>query len=220
MGSLEAAGQLQQRPAPAEGALVKTSWWKTYPTLPDNLEAMCIAVDLTFGASATSDYCVFIVAARKGPNIFIVDMVRKRMTFTESVKAFVKLCQQYPNATAKYIEAAANGKAMIDTLRSQIPGLIAVTPLGSKEARAAAVAPLIEAGNVHLPAQASWLEDFLSEWQFFPAGKNDDIVDSSTLAISQLSAKTEPTDWMPISISGPSLWDDGGSQTPWLYKGH
>ncbi len=52
---------------------------------------------------------------------------------------------------AKLIEDKANGSAVIQMLSNEIPGLLPVNPQGGKIARAAAVSPLVEAGNVYLP---------------------------------------------------------------------
>ena len=70
------------------------------------------------------------------------------------------------------------------TVPSQkISGLIAVAPKDSKEARASAVTPMIESGNVYIPATAAWKDVFLLEMSIFPKGKNDDQVDSMTQAL-------------------------------------
>ena len=190
MGSQEAAGQLQQRPAPAEGNIIKKSWWKFYDIAPLDLHGHCIAADLTFGASETSDYTVFTVWATRGADRYLLDMVRARMTFTEQITALQNLCKKWPKASAKYIENAANGKALIDTLRTKITGLIPVQPEGSKEARAQSIAPMIEAGNVFLPKPENqpWIDDVLTEWTMFPSGRHDDIVDSMTLALRRLTS--------------------------------
>lgn len=65
---------------------------------------------------------------------------------------------------------------------------MAVPPDGGKEARAAAVSPLVEAGNVYLPhpKQAPWVEQFLHEATAFPLGANDDQVDALTQALLRL----------------------------------
>jgi hypothetical protein len=86
------------------------------------------------------------------------------------------------------IEEAANGAAVIQTLRRKVAGVVAVKPLGGKESRAAAVAPLIESGNVWLPESAVWVQDFVEECAAFPNGVHDDQVD----AMSQALAKVGP----------------------------
>ena len=60
-----------------------------------------------------------------------------------------------------------------------------MNPEGGKVARAAAVSPLIEAGNIYLPhpAYAPWVNDFIEECVQFPNGAHDDQVDAMTQAL-------------------------------------
>ena len=86
------------------------------------------------------------------------------------------------------MEDKANGPAVIDSLSRLVPGLIPVNPQGSKEARARAVTPEIESGNVYLPleSEAPWVRDLIAEARAFPSGKHDDQVDSLSQALSKL----------------------------------
>jgi predicted phage terminase large subunit-like protein len=70
-------------------------------------------------------------------------------------------------------------------LQHEIPGILAVNPEGGKVARAIAISPLVEAGNVYLPhpLHAPWVNDFIEECAAFPNGKNDDQVDAMTQAL-------------------------------------
>jgi len=77
---------------------------------------------------------------------------------------------------AVLIEDAANGPAVCQLLRRQVPGLIAIPPKGSKASRAHAVAPLVEAGQVRFhPRSDSLVEEMLA---FSPRGGIDDQVDA------------------------------------------
>ena len=89
---------------------------------------------------------------------------------------------KWPQATAKLVEDKANGPAVIASLRHEIEGLIAVNPEGGKQARAAAVSPQIEAGNVYLPHPdiAPWAEGLIEECAGFPFAAHDDQVDALT----------------------------------------
>ena len=73
--------------------------------------------------------------------------------------------------------------------------IIPVNPLGGKIARAAAVSPLIEAGNVYLPhpAYAQWVNDFIEECAAFPNGAHDDQVDAMTQALIRWNMVPEQT---------------------------
>ena len=107
------------------------------------------------------------------------------MDFVASVKAFEAQCARWPEAGAKLVEDKANGPAVISLLRERIPGLIAVEPRGGKEARAHAVSPTIEAGDVWIPDEP-WADEFLSECCSFPAGAHDDEVDAMTQALARM----------------------------------
>ena len=74
---------------------------------------------------------------------------------------------------------------MIQFLQNEIPGILAVNPEGGKIARAAAVSPLVEAGNVYLlhPDIAPWVNHFIQECVQFPNGAHDDQVDAMTQAL-------------------------------------
>ncbi len=77
---------------------------------------------------------------------------------------------------AVLIEDAANGPAVCQLLRRQVPGLIAIPPKGSKASRAHAVAPLVEAGQVRFHRRSeSLIEELLA---FSPRGGIDDQVDA------------------------------------------
>jgi predicted phage terminase large subunit-like protein len=117
------------------------------------------------------------------------------------------LSEKWPKAHAKLIEDKANGPAVIAMLRHEVDGLIAVNPEGGKEARANAVSPQIEAGNVYLPevSTAPWIDAFIEECAVFPNGPHDDQVDAMTQALLRL--KTRILEIPPIiSITRVSSW--------------
>ena len=74
---------------------------------------------------------------------------------------------------------SANGTAVMDVLRRELPGLIPVEPYGGKIARAHATTAVAEAGNVFIPdpSIAPWTMDFVEEMAAFPSGAHDDQVD-------------------------------------------
>jgi len=102
-----------------------------------------------------------------------------------TVHAVRKLTAKWPGTIAKLIEDKANGSAVIQILAHEIPGLLPVNPGGGKVARAAAVSPLLEAGNIFLlhPLYAPWVNDFIEECAAFPNCAHDDQVDAMTKAL-------------------------------------
>lgn len=195
LGSYAYAGQYQQRPSPRGGGLFKRAWWKYYDELPPDLREYAQSWDLAFKGGGEHDFVVGLVAARRGADIYLIDRFKQRASFQETLTAMRRTIKQYPNAGRILVEDKANGSAVIDTLKHEIGGIIAVTPEGGKYARASACEPKVEAGNVYLPNPTepnggaiparAWVHDFVEQMAVFPQGDHDDDVD----AFSQLMTK-------------------------------
>ena len=184
VGSRDWAALYQQHPTPGEGGTFKREWWNYYKVLPDGLYDFVQSWDCTFKDAQSSDYVVGQVWARKGSSRYLLDQVRGRMSFTETLRAIRSLSAKWSQAIRKLVEDKANGTAVIDVLRKEIPGLIPVEPEGGKIVRANAVTAVAEAGNIYLPdpSIAPWVHDFVEEHAVFPNGANDDQVDAQTQA--------------------------------------
>lgn len=184
MGSRDWASLMQQTPIIEGGNIVKRGWWQYYKTRPAKFDEVIQSWDMTFGSTSKSaSYVTGQVWGRVGASKYLLEVFREKLGFTETVNAVRTMSAKWPQATLKLVEKKANGAAVIDTLKNKIAGLVAVEPKSSKESRANAVAPEIEAGNVFLPESAPWLHDYLQEWSQFPNGSSDDQVDGTTQAL-------------------------------------
>ena len=96
------------------------------------------------------------------------------------------LSEQGLSPDAVLIEDAANGPAVCQLLRRQIPGLIAIRPVGSKSSRAHAAAPLMEAGQL---AFNPGNDELINELLGFPNAANDDLVDAFCQGVIWLQNK-------------------------------
>lgn len=212
-GSYGYAGQLQQRPAPAEGGMFKKHWWKRYrpedlPPWPRHVASW----DMRFSDSQkeSSSYVVGQVWAVQGADRYLVGQVRARLSFTETLKAVLAV-EQWISCEAKLIEKKANGEAVLNTFKKTIPGMVEINPKESKEARAAAITPQVEAGNVWIPDaefipapptfewtdedgtkhrlefEPTRVDDFTHEHAVFPNGAHDDQVDSLSQVLDWLA---------------------------------
>ena len=114
------------------------------------------------------------------------------MSFTETLNAMRDLSAKWPQTTRKLIEDKANGTAVIDVLRREIPGIVPVEPFGGKVVRAHATTAVAEAGNVYIPASsvAPWVGDFVEEMASFPSGAHDDQVDCYSQANAYYNEST------------------------------
>jgi predicted phage terminase large subunit-like protein len=193
----------QGRPSPAEGGMFKRDWWDqpggryTDPLwivrndgahIALHMDEVIISWDMAFKDTSSSDYVVGQVWARRGADAYLLDQVRGRMDFVTTCQRFREVAAKWPQATLKIVEDKANGTAVINALRRIVPGIVPESPTESKEARASAVSPLAEAGNVHLPTPelAPWIGDLIEEAAAFPNGANDDQVDTLTQALNRL----------------------------------
>lgn len=195
MGSRAYAGQYQQRPAPAEGAIIKRAWIQYYKQDPREKVKECDNViaswDLTFKETKDSDFVVGGVWGTKGSYKILLDQVRDRMDFPTACNAVRSMKAKWPQITSHLIEDKANGPAVISSLRREISGLIPIEPQGSKEARLHAVSPEFESMCVWLPDPefAPWVHDFVEEICSFAGEgttKHDDQVDQTSQALNRL----------------------------------
>lgn len=184
--------------------------WETVVFLDERTGSMqtldrCLIVqswDLTFGSiqngvkkkASTGDYVAgHVWAVLGGHKWILVDRVHGRFTFTETVTQVQMMSARWPGTSRIYVEKAANGAALLNTLRKRAALIKPVIPQGSKEVRALAIQPIIDEGNVAildsvleaLDAENKSGQLMLQEFRDFPFGKHDDDVDAMTQAMSQ-----------------------------------
>ncbi len=216
MGTYRYAGQYQQRPSPSGGGIFKRFWWRYWKPkymelppvtvelpdktqqrirpidLPDDFDEMLQSWDCAFKDLRDSDYVAGGLWGSKGASRFLIDQRRERMDLPATMNAIRAMTRKYPKATLKLIEDKANGPAVIQMMRREIQGLLGVNPEGGKIARANAVSPQVEAGNVFLPHPtiAPWVDAFIEELATFPNARNDDQVDQTTQALIRMQTRS------------------------------
>jgi len=144
--------------------------------------------DMAFKDKKGGSFVVGQVIGSKGADRFLMDQDRRQMDFSVTLEAVRALTKKWPAAHEKLVEDKANGPAVISALRHEISGIIEVEPQGGKEARAQAVLPGIESGNVYLPhpAIAPWTMDYIEEWAAAPHGDYWDQIDATSQALIRL----------------------------------
>lgn len=202
LGARDWEALYQQRPTPDGGNIFRAEWLRFWlpEDLPERFDQLLVSWDMTFGDGDDADFVVGQVWGRKGADRYLLDQVRRRMGFTDTVAAFRALAARWPGATRRLVENRANGPAVIDALKHAVPGIIPVEPDGSKTARAHAVTPFFEAGNVLLPhpEHCPWAREYIAELTQFPAAPHDDQVDATTQALRDFDARR------PMSL-GPAV---------------
>lgn len=204
-GSYRWAGLYQQRPAPHKGGIVKREWFQrwTHGTIPSEAEWFLV-IDPTQKSTGTSYFVAQVWAWLPSfpAKYWLVEQFRERVSFLESIKVVLRLKNQYPQIADVVVEESANGPAIIDTLKTNIPGLQPKSVHASKEARLIAVSGIVESGAVSVPAESDWVDGFISEVVTFPNAANDDQVDAMTLALSWATAKPTASFNFEIPMGG------------------
>lgn len=135
--------------------------------------------DLAF--TGKGDYVAGQVWANISGTWILIDRVHGRFTFTETITQFQMLAARWPQTSRIYVENAANGAALIDTLKKSAI-ITPINPKGSKESRALAIQPLVDNGQVKVVDNA-YDQALFDEWREFPFAKHDDQVDAMTQAL-------------------------------------
>lgn len=192
LGSDGYAGQLQQRPAPKGGKIVKKAWLKTYDELPQ-MDRTVLSVDCSFKDEETSDFVVLGLWGIRGPHKYLIHLVRDKLDIIATIAEIRDIHSRFNGINYTLIEDKANGSAIITMIKDKIKGVIPFSPgQDSKSARLNAVAPQIEAGNLFIPnkyyelnrERFAWCTDvldiYVDELILFPKASHDDCVDMTT----------------------------------------
>jgi predicted phage terminase large subunit-like protein len=182
--------QWMQNPTSEEGSIIKREWWRKWDKdyIPD-LEHVIQSYDTAFLKKESADYSaittwgVFYPTEDSGPNLILLDSLKKRLEFPELRR---EALQQYyywrPDSVV--VESKASGLPLTFELRKMGIPVINFTPSrgNDKHSRVNAVAPLFESGQIWAP-EAVFAEEVIEECAAFPFGDHDDLVDSMTQAL-------------------------------------
>lgn len=192
LGSYATAGQLQQRPAPRGGGLFKDEWWRYYRAMPV-IKWRAIWVDTAQKAKETSDYSVFQCWGQsESGQAVLIDQIRGKWEAPELLahgRSFWAKHKAVPGVgplRGMRVEDKVSGTGLIQTLRREGIPVTGIQRSTDKVSRAMDVIPSIESGQVIIPEAAPWVSDYLAEFSVFPNGQNDDQVDPTCDAISEI----------------------------------
>ena len=182
--------QYMQNPVSEEGALLKREWWQVWEgDEPPPCEFIIMSLDAAQETNNRADYNaltiwgVFFNEETKTNQIILLNAVKERMEFPE-LKAMV--LEQYNEwkPDSFIVEKKSNGAALYQELRRMGVPAMEFTPGKGQDkiSRVNSVADLFSAGMVWTPDRR-WAQEVVEECNDFPAGRNDDLVDSTTLAL-------------------------------------
>jgi predicted phage terminase large subunit-like protein len=210
LGSYGTAGQLQQRPAPRGGGIIKEAWFRYYTVLPA-LEFRTIHADTAQKTGEENDYSVFQCWGRSTiGQAVLLDQIRGKWEAPELLVQARAFWHKHKAGTgaplrAMVVEDKVSGTGLIQTLRREGVAVIPVQRSKDKLSRGYDAAPFIESGNVLLPQDAPWLSDLLAEASTFPGGAHDDQLDPMFDAITnvQTAPAPRPESSTPIPMASP-----------------
>ena len=201
MGGKAFAAQYQQQPAPVGDGIIEWDWFPRYSELPGGRHSRFViqSWDTAYRASEISSYSVCLTFAYYEGHIYLIDVFRERISAAKLLPTIRAQAKKY-GVTDIVIEATGGAACAIEILmkerrqgRKDVPYVQYHKPKIDKAARLMREAYFVEQGLVHLPKQASWLNEFRQELLAFPAGKHDDQVDALSQALKWLRMGSERT---------------------------
>jgi predicted phage terminase large subunit-like protein len=190
MGSADFAAQFQQEPIAAGGNLIKWHWFIPYHQPPrwEQGDKLIVSWDTAMSAGELCDYSACVVLQMRKENAYLLDVLRERLEYPDLRRKVIEVHRRWRPVTGSYallIENKGSGMSLIQDLRREGIRVIEVKPEGDKIMRMNAHTAKIEAGYVHIPRRAPWLDDLRKEIMAFPVGKYDDQVDALSQALDR-----------------------------------
>jgi len=189
------SAQYMQQPVSQASSIIKRDWWKPWPhDHPPKCEYVIQSWDTAFTAkeaadpSACVELGVFYMDAPNGnkqANIIVLDAFQKRMEFPElKEEAWARYKLKEPDTVL--IEGRSSGVPLIQELRMR--GLPIQEFSGSvrgndKTARVNSISDLFSSGVVWYPEGKKFADEIITQFEDFPVGVHDDLVDATTQAL-------------------------------------
>jgi predicted phage terminase large subunit-like protein len=182
--------QYMQNPVSEEGALLKREWWQIWEKDdPPRCEFTIMSLDAAQEANNRADYNalttwgVFFNEETNNYAIILLNSIKKRMEYPD-LKAMVLEEYKEWEPDVFIVEKKSNGSALYQEFRRMGVPVGEFTPGKGQDkiARVNAVSALFQGGVVFAPDRR-WAREVIEECNDFPSGTNDDLVDSTTLAL-------------------------------------
>ena len=183
--------QYQQTPTAEEAALVKREWWNEWEEeQPPTCEYLIMSLDAAAEKHNRADYTaltvwgVFFNENENRYEIILLNSIKERLEFPELKQlSYEQYSEWEPDSFI--VEKKGSGTPLYQEFRRM--GLVVqeYTPhrgSGDKMARLNSVADIIKSGLCWVP-QTRWAEEVVEEIAGFPFMSNDDLVDSTVMAL-------------------------------------
>ena len=141
----------------------------------------------------------------KGRKRYILNVVNRHLDAAATEAEVRRLRDVHRPVSAVLIEDKANGPAIIQRLKVNVPGVIEINPQGGKTARMFAAAPEWQAGDWYVERNAAWTEAFVEQITMFPNAAHDDMCDAMSQAAVWLLKTRSPRVTISSMITGTIL---------------
>jgi len=184
--------QYLQNPTSEEGALIKRDWWQIWEKDdPPPCEFIIMTLDAAQEKNNRSDYNalttwgVFFNEEVDNYNIILLNAVKERLEFPELKELCLEEYREW-EPDSFIVEKKSNGAALYQEFRRMGIPVGEFTPGKGQDkiSRVNAVSDLFRSGIVWAPDRR-WAKEVIEECNDFPSGANDDLVDSTTLALAR-----------------------------------
>jgi predicted phage terminase large subunit-like protein len=183
--------QYQQQPTAEEAAIVKREWWQIWEKEnPPPCEYIIMSLDSAAEKHNRADYTalttwgVFFNEETNAYNIILLNSIKDRYEFPE-LKALAMEEYTMWEPDVFIVEKKSSGVALYQEMRRMGLVIQEFTPhrgSGDKLARLNSVSDIIASELVWVP-QTRWAEEVVEEIAGFPFMSNDDLVDSTVMAL-------------------------------------
>ena len=188
--------QYMQNPTSDETAIIKRADWQIWDKpKPPPMDYLILAMDTAFEAKKSADYSAAVVFGiwtneEDGgqPNLMLLEAWRGKLEFPE-LKAKARELYKEWEPDSVIIEKKASGAPLIYELRRMGIPVQEFTPSrgNDKITRLNAIADIFRSGKVWAPDRR-WADELIEEVAGFPAGRYDDFVDCTSLALARFRA--------------------------------
>jgi predicted phage terminase large subunit-like protein len=183
--------QYQQQPTAEEAAIVKREWWRQWTRdQPPPCDYIIASLDAAAETHNRADYTaltlwgVFLNEEEDHHQLILLHAVKERLEFPELKRMALDIYKEW-QPDAFIVEKKSAGVALYQELRRTGLPVQEYTPhrgTGDKIARLNSVADIISSGLVWVPDRR-WAEEVVEEIAAFPFGSNDDLLDSTVMAL-------------------------------------
>ena len=207
----------QQEPMPETGEYFKSEWLRWYDTAPPREQLRTYGASDYAVSAAAGDFTVHLVAGiDPADDIYLLDLWRERTASDAWAEALIDLMARWKTLTwAEERGQIEKGVGPFLTKRQLERKVYAArrqfTSAHDKATRAQAIRGRMAMGKVLLPRRAPWTTDLVNELLRFPAGRNDDMVDSLSLIgrmLDELIPGSKPRAVEPIRGAERMTWDE------------